>query len=246
MPDVTTIAVVADIHGNLPALERVVDDIARRGIDTVINLGDHASGPLWPRETIDFLMTRPWAHIAGNCDRAISRVPPSSLGLSDRFAFDRLGEVQRAWLDDLPATAAFDGVIAFHGTPTSDSTYLLETVDTFGARLARPDEISLRLNGTASDVMLCAHSHMPRVVRIGQSLIVNPGSVGLPAYETTATTRYVMESGSPDAHYAILTRDERGWMAELVTVAYDAESAATVAERNERPDWALALRTGFM
>jgi len=133
-----TIAVVADIHGNLSALECVADDIARRGIDTVVNLGDHASGPLWPRETIDFLMTRPWAHIAGNCDRAISQIAPSALGASDRFAFDRLAEPQRMWFDDLPATATLGAVAACHGTPSSDSIYLLETVDTFGSRLARP------------------------------------------------------------------------------------------------------------
>jgi putative phosphoesterase len=246
MTDVITVAVVADIHGNLPALERVADDIARRGIDTVINLGDHASGPLWPRETVEVLMTRPWAHIAGNCDRAISHTAPSALGASDRFAFDRLTEPQRLWLDELPATTTVGEVAAFHGTPTSDSTYLLETIVGVGARLARPGEIAERLNGKGSDVMLCAHSHVPRIVRLGQALIVNPGSVGLPAYETTGETRHVMESGSPDAHYAILTRDDRGWMAQLVTVAYDAELAAATAERNGRLDWARALRTGFM
>jgi hypothetical protein len=93
--------------------------------------------------------------------------------------------------------------------------------------------------------MLCAHSHVPRIVRLGQSLIVNPGSVGLPAYES-GEPRYVMESGSPDAHYAILTHDDRGWIAELVTLAYDSELAAVTAERHGRLDWARALRTGFM
>jgi putative phosphoesterase len=246
MTDAITIAVVADIHGNLPALERVVDDIARRGIETVINLGDHASGPLWPSETIDFLMAQPWTQIAGNCDRAIATLDPSGLGPSDRFAFDRLTITQRAWLDTRPATARANSVFAFHGTPTDDSTYLLETVDASGARFARPDEVSQRLNGMASAIMLCAHSHIPRVVRLGQSLIVNPGSVGLPAYENTSPAPHVMESGSPDARYAILTHDDRGWMAHLVTVPYDADAAAGLAERNGRPDWARALRTGFM
>src|SRR5215831_4339710 len=172
MADVIAIAVVADIHGNLPALERVVDDIVRRGIETVINLGDHASGPLWPSETIDFLMAQPWTQIAGNCDRAIRALDPSALGPSDRFAFDRLTSAQRAWLDARPATARVNSVFAFHGTPTDDSAYLLETVDSSGARFARPDDVSRRLNGTASDVMLCAHSRVPRIVRLGQSLIV--------------------------------------------------------------------------
>ena len=50
------IAVLSDIHGNLPALQAVLSDMARRGVDQVINCGDILSGPLWPRETGDELM----------------------------------------------------------------------------------------------------------------------------------------------------------------------------------------------
>ena len=50
------IAVIADIHGNLPALEAVLADIQRRNVDRTINLGDCVSGPLWPREVCDLLM----------------------------------------------------------------------------------------------------------------------------------------------------------------------------------------------
>ena len=52
------IAVIADIHGNLPALEAVLADIARRGADRILNLGDCVSGPLWPRETMELLDAR--------------------------------------------------------------------------------------------------------------------------------------------------------------------------------------------
>ncbi len=51
------IAVIADIHGNMPALEAVLADARRRNIDRTINLGDCVSGPLWPREVCDLLMT---------------------------------------------------------------------------------------------------------------------------------------------------------------------------------------------
>ena len=50
------IAILSDIHGNIPALEKVVDDINARRVDCVFNLGDHVSGPLWPKETIQYLM----------------------------------------------------------------------------------------------------------------------------------------------------------------------------------------------
>ena len=48
LPDMSTIALIADVHGNLPALEAVVADIAAHGLSRVVNLGDHVSGPLWP------------------------------------------------------------------------------------------------------------------------------------------------------------------------------------------------------
>jgi predicted phosphodiesterase len=246
MTEPTSIAILADIHGNLPALERVVDDIARRGIGTIINLGDHASGPLWPSETVAFLMTQRWTHIAGNCDRLVATAEPSSLGPSDRFAFDRLSARQREWIAGLPATARpIDSLLAFHGTPVDDSSYLLETVESRTARLARPDEIARRLKGATSALMLCAHSHIPRVVRLGETAIVNPGSVGLPAYASGGATSHRMESGSPDARYAVLERAKTDWTIDLVSVPYDNDGAADLAERNGRPDWAHALRTGF-
>ena len=240
------IAVVADIHGNLPALEGVIADIGRRGIDTVINLGDHVSGPLWPSETMEILRQQHWTHIAGNCDRLVATAPPESLGASDRFAYDHLTSEQRAWLRTLPALAWLgDSVHAFHGTPADDSMYLLESVERGATRLATLSEIGDRLNGVEHPVMLCGHSHVPRVVRHGRSLIVNPGSVGLPAYDSGGDTAHTMETGSPDARYAIIKSYGESWCVDLVTVTYDYEQAAERAERRGRPDWARALRTGF-
>lgn len=73
------IAILADIHGNLPALEAVADDLDRRGVDAVVNLGDSLSGPLLPRETAQFLMARDWLHLAGNHERQLL-----TLGLQSR------------------------------------------------------------------------------------------------------------------------------------------------------------------
>lgn len=244
----TRIAVLADIHGNLAALRAVTEDLTRRGIDTVVNLGDHASGPLWPSETLALLMDRPWLHIAGNCDRQLVRQAPAEHGPSDRFAFERLTPAQKAWLAALPATATAtvaDEVFLCHGTPGDDASYLLETVERGQSRLARPREIAARLGDAAAPVILCAHSHIPRIVRSATSLIVNPGSVGLPAYAQDDPEPHVMETGSPDARYAILHRADAGWRAELVAVPYDHHAAAEQAERSGRADWAVALRTGY-
>jgi hypothetical protein len=75
-------------------------------------------------------------------------------------------------------------------------------------------------------------------------MIVNPGSVGLPAYDDDRPHPHLVESGSPHARYAILSKEGDGWAAELLSVEYDWEQAARDAEANGRTDWSRALRTG--
>ena len=77
------------------------------------------------------------------------------------------------------------------------------------------------------------------------STIVNPGSVGLPAYSTDFPKPHVMESGSPHARYALLTRSANMWQVELIAVLYDHMHAAAQARKNQRPDWEVALRLGL-
>jgi len=240
------VAVIADIHGNIAALQAVEEDIARRGAGMVINLGDHASGALWPGETVELLMRQSWIQIAGNCDRQIVAQAPSDQGASDRFAFERLTSAQKEWLAALPATSTvLDEIRVFHGTPRDDASYLLETVVGGQVRLANRFELETRLSGVTAPVMACGHSHVPRIVRIDAGLIVNPGSVGLPAYDHDEPERHAMETGAPDARYALLEKSNRGWTAELVAVPYDHARAADQARRNGRPDWERALRSGF-
>ena len=92
------IAVIADIHGNLPALEAVFVDIERRDVDQIINLGDCVSGPLWPREVCDLLMDRDDMTIRGNHDRWVSGPDPAHMGASDRYAYAQLNQDHRSWL----------------------------------------------------------------------------------------------------------------------------------------------------
>lgn len=84
------LAVISDIHGNILALEAVAADIKRRNVDGIVNLGDHISGPLWPKETIEFLMKQEWIQIRGNHDRQLIQQIPKDHGLSDKYAFQYL------------------------------------------------------------------------------------------------------------------------------------------------------------
>jgi predicted phosphodiesterase len=210
-------AAIADIHGNRWALESVLEDIERRGIRTTVNLGDDLFGPLDQYGTAEILNRLNLPSVAGNQDSP--GAAPFSL--------------------ELP------GMILFHGTPLSDCIYLLETVHPAGVCLAAGAEIASRLgDAERPSLMLCGHTHIPRVVGFDGTLIVNPGSVGLQAYSDDAPIQHVMETGSPHARYAVLERHDGGWHVDQFQIVYDWETAAGCAIANGRPDWAHRLRTG--
>ncbi len=244
------IALLSDIHGNILALEAVAADLADRGIDTVVTLGDLVSGPLWPVETVRFLMKQNWVQIAGNHERQLLTLPPSSQGPSDRNADSQLNEKEHEWLRHLPATLRLtEEIFLCHATPGNDKVYLLETIgDDSRIHLASPDKIRERLDGSHFPVIACGHSHTPRAVQLTEGiLIVNPGSVGMPAYTDDSTTpSHVVETGSPHARYAILEKTAGGWTPQLIAVAYDFETAARMADRMNRPELAMGLRTGYV
>jgi predicted phosphodiesterase len=243
------IALVSDIHGNLAALEAVAADIRRRGADTVVNLGDNLSGPLLPLETADFLMASGWLSLAGNHERQLLSVADGVLpGASDEYAYSQLSERELRWLRTLKPFAQFDDeVFLCHATPRSDCEYFLETVDGAAMRLASPAEIAERLNGESSRVVACGHTHVPRSLRLASGqLLVNPGSVGLQAYDDDQPHFHVMEMGSTDARYAMLEKDRNGWATALIAVPYDYRSMAALARQRERPDWEHALLSGYV
>ena len=232
------VALIADIHGNLPALEAVLADLAQQAPDAVVNLGDHLSGPLWAAATADRLMREPWLHIRGNHDRQLLDRAPAQMGPSDQAAYAELHDGHKAWLAQLPATATAHGLYLCHGTPGSDTAYLLEEP---GALLSPAPAIEGRLNGLQAPFIVCGHSHIPRVATLSSGqLAVNPGSAGLPAYD--AGDHY-MECGSPHARYALFDTATRA--VDLRAIEYDWSSAAERAAARDRPDWACALRTGY-
>lgn len=246
------LAVLSDIHGNLHALDAVLADIADSGADLAVNLGDIVSGPLWITETAERLMALDIPTIRGNHERQVLASDVAAMGPSDAFAAARLQPRQRLWLARLPATLQLSHeVFCCHGTPDSDRVYFLESVDPAGLRPATQAEAFARAGraqqGVRHGVILCGHTHVPRALRLLDGrLVVNPGSVGLQAYDDDYPHPHLVENGTPHARYALLTRRPAGWQVELRAVPYDAEPAAQLAEHHGRPDWAGALRTGFM
>ena len=245
------LAAVSDVHGNLPALEAVLADIEHAGVDLTLNLGDIVSGPLWPSETADRLMALDLPTIRGNHERQV--LTGERQGASDAFAAAHLTAAHRAWIAGLPATRLVgDAVFCCHGTPSSDLVYFLETVTPDfarggapGIRAASSAEAAARALDVPQRLILCGHTHVPRAALLPDGrLIVNPGSVGLQAYDDAHPHPHVVENGTPHARYALLTQSGAQWQVEFRCVPYDAESAARRAEANGRGDWADALRSG--
>lgn len=238
--------ILSDIHGNRLALEAVLADAVSAGITQFVNLGDHLEGPLDPMGTAERLIALDIPSIRGNCDRLLFEegtiAPPGSVVAHNRNALSRQ---QKVWLAAMPQTLALDDVLLCHGTPWADDVYLLEEVVPQGARLKHTNEIGPILDGIQARLILCGHSHLPRTVQMSDGrIVVNPGSVGLPAYTDQSPHAHAMEAGSPHARYAIVSRSGASWQVEHRAVVYDWNAAAELAAINGCSDWAAWLRTG--
>jgi putative phosphoesterase len=248
------VALISDIHGNRWALGAVLEHIADQRVDAIWNLGDILSGPLEPAATAEILMELALPTISGNHERQLLACEDRRGGPSDQFAFEHTEQRHRDWLRSLPPSLAPRAdVLLCHGTPRSDLEPMLETLEPAGLRPASYAEIEARVADHSVRLIACGHTHIPRLVctRDGR-VIVNPGSVGLPAYDDPhplATPEqpavYYVENGSPHASYAIVEEAGLDWQVSFHRVAYDWQAAAACAERNHRPEWAHALRTGF-
>ncbi|MDF1505965.1 metallophosphoesterase family protein [Roseisolibacter sp. H3M3-2] len=241
------LALLADVHGNLRALEAVLRDLAREAPDAVVDLGDCVAGPLQPADTADLLMDRGFVTVRGNHDRQLVTLAPEDMGATDRHADAHLAPRHRAWLAALPATAVVGEVLCVHGTPADDLAYLLEAVAPTGAVAAAPPAlVAERLGPTAQRIVACGHTHVPRTTLAADGrLVVNPGSVGLQGFDWDVPHPHRVSVGSPHARYALLDLGDGPPRVTHRAVAYDWDAAAADAMRAGRADWAHALSTGF-
>jgi len=243
-----TIAVLSDIHGNRWAFEAVLEDLERRGIKTVLHLGDVFFGPLDPGGTAALLRQvggTDWPTVRGNQDRALGESAAGNATLA--FTLGELEEEDRRWAVELPGTAVEGDLFLCHGTPEEDDQYLVEQVNPGGVGLRPEAALAEALGGIDQPLVLCGHSHVPRLASAGSKRVLNPGSVGLPAYTAEAPHPHAMAAGSPEARYALLHPPEKangGWRVEHVAVPYDHQAAVAAARRHDRPDWAAWLATG--
>jgi putative phosphoesterase len=213
------VAAIADVHGNLPALEAVLDAIERERPDVIVCCGDVASGPM-PAETIDLLRTLPGARfVRGNADRGLVEEfdgkPASPLpGPFADWAASQINQPQRDFLAAFEDTVVIDDVdgigraLFCHATPRNDVDVMTEETP-----LGR---MRAHLSGVDADIVVCGHTHMQFDRLVDRIRVVNAGSVGMPY-------------GAPGAYWAMLGPGLR-----LQRTEYDREAAA---QRIQTKDW---------
>ncbi|ELY35572.1 metallophosphoesterase family protein [Natronorubrum tibetense] len=199
------LALISDIHGNLPALEAVLNDINdEEGIDTVVCAGDVVGYGPWPGECVERVRERCSVVVQGNHDRSVETPDEYShnemaMGGLD-YAKRELDEEQREWLAELtPRTTIARGRIQLvHSHPDPDHR----------GRYVRPRAFpEMRPYLDECDSLVLGHTHVQHRAHVDGKLIVNPGSVGQP------------RDGDARAAYAVL--DSEDTSVDLRRVEYD-------------------------
>ena len=240
------IAVISDIHGNFWALQSVLDDLKKRNVDVIFNLGDSLYGPLDPAKTFELLCKQNMISILGNEDRLIlDSVDKATTNSTLEYVMSKLSNEAFSWLDSLPPTTLYKDFFLCHGTVNRDDEYCIERVTEKGVKRKENDELLQDIRGIEQAVICCGHSHLNSVIQLKSNrYIVNPGSVGLQAYRDSVPFDHVMQTGNPNASYCIINKDNEWYRFEHVLVSYDWASAAACAVTNHRKDWARWLQTG--
>jgi putative phosphoesterase len=224
------VAALYDVHGNLPALDAVLDEV---DADVVLVGGDVAAGP-WPAETLERLrgLGDRVRWIRGNADRELVSPseatedggPPAHLMSWTR---GRLSNEQLEFLGAFPVTETIDvdglGRVLFcHATPRSDDELLTRISDDARWRAA--------LEGVDADVVVCGHTHVQFDRRVGEVRLVNAGSVGMP-YEARPGA-YWLALG-PDVQHRRTEYDTELTAREIAAVWPDEWPSATPEEATE-------------
>lgn len=241
------IAAIADIHGNIDALEAVLADIEQHQPDLIVNLGDSLSGPLAAGETAARLLPLGLTTVRGNHDRALVDRPFEEMGDWEQPIFGELSDAHLQWIRDMPSAAVVaQEVYLCHATPKNDEImWLEELLDNGRFTLRGQPEIEAFAAGITYPLILCGHSHVARSAMLADGrLIVNPGSVGCPGFTYHIPVDHKLETATPFACYALIEKTEMGWTPTFRQVRYDTSRMVSMARERGYEDWATVLATG--
>ena len=233
------VGLISDIHGNDVAFEAVLADLARDGVDSLVCLGDVAVGPQ-ASATVARMRALACPVVLGNWDAAFAS---GSMPVSDDPTAQIVNEIHAWWGgqiddDDRAYLGSFaprielrfgnTDVLAYHGSPRSYDDWIFATTP--------DDELAPMFDGVSSNgarpqLLLGGHTHVQLARRWSRSLLVNPGSVGLP-FLTWWPERVTM---ARRAEYAVLTFDEGRLGVDLRRAAYDVDAYLEMTRASGMP-----------
>jgi predicted phosphodiesterase len=218
-----SVAALYDVHGNLPALEAVLQHVAALEIGHIVFGGDVVLGPL-PKETLRTARGHSGrvAFVRGNCDRLVVAAAdgllpanlPKEIAKSIAWCADQLSPDDIAFLRNFPESVAVEvkglGLVRFvHATARSDEElFTIRTAD---------DRVAEMFGGVSESTVVCGHTHMQFERRVGGLTILNAGSVGMPY-------------GEPGAYWC-----EVSAIPAMHKTAYDLQAAAARVRGTEYP-----------
>ena len=239
------IAIISDIHGNLTALEAILPAI--KEADHVVCLGDVALVGPQPREVIGVLRRSKWPCVLGNTDEELVKSTPGDYAKTDmpeserqkmmaldRWTISQLRGSERGILSrfkpTIEASAGTLSLLCYHGSPRSNTEGILPTLP--------EKQLADALAGRRADLYAGGHTHAQMVRRFGSSVVINPGSVGLPYYFDAAGAA----KNPAWAEYAMVTVSGDDLKVEMRRTRYslDALRDAVRGSGMPEPEWWLS------
>ena len=236
------IAIISDIHGNLPALETVLNDIKKRNIKEIYCLGDLVDFAPWTNEVIELIRSSEIPCIMGNHDERVAFdqeiIPVAKHSNEETYARTTainctkyvITEENKEYLSQLPAefrlTFEYGGtektVLLVHASTDSNDEYIYEAHD--------QDLVRQMLDDNNADILVMGHTHKSYIKSIHREgypdkLAINAGSVGR------------SREGEPLASYLILTADKEGIHPEIVKLDYPIEETVEAIRKSKIPDF---------
>jgi putative phosphoesterase len=235
-PSRKRIALLGDIHANLPALEAVLDHARSLGVVKIWNTGDFVGYGAFPDEVVKRMQQEGATSIIGNYDKKVLKFPRRSekwrhskhpqKWLAFYWAYQNLSETSLAILQSLPDEILLEErgkrILLTHGSPASIEEVL--TSDTPDDRLGELLDLAGQHHGAPIDAVICGHSHQAFVRQAKESWFINTGTVGRP------------DDGDPRACYAILSIGEDLFQVNHYRVEYDIPRAVQAIRANGLPE----------
>jgi len=230
------VALIGDIHANLPALEAVLAHIQEQGIEKIWNVGDFVGYGAFPDEVVQLFRTAQHLrnenvlNIVGNYDLQVLEFKQKKAKwrkkkhpqkyLAFQWAYENLSKKNRKYLRFLSQEIRMKvkgyRILLTHGSPASNDEHL--TPETPKKRLRELAKLA------KADIVICGHSHQPFAQQVDDVWFINTGSVGRP------------DDGDPRACYAILEIESDKIQVQHYRVEYDVERAVAAIREHELPE----------